>query len=145
MWSKAIICSLHKGGDVNKESNYRGISLLSVCSKIFTKILNKRLVKWAEANGQYYEEQAGYRDGYSTIDHMFTLYTLAQKYLSKPNGRFYVLFVDMSKAYDKIPHALLWQRLIKIGLHGRVLKILQSMYSKLKSCVRIDNGGKLTE
>lgn len=104
IWSRAIICSLHKGGDVNCETNYRGISLLNICGKIFPKILNNRLVTWANSQGQYYEEQAGYREGYSTVDHIFSLYTLTQKYLSKPNGRFYVLFVDFSKAFDKIPH-----------------------------------------
>lgn len=144
-WSLAIICSLYKSGDVNNPSNYRGISLLSICGKIFTKILNNRLVQWANANGQYHEEQAGYREGYSTIDHIFTLYSLAQKYLSKPNGRFYVLFVDFSKAFDRIPHSLLWHRMIKIGVHGQILKVVRSMYSKLKSCVRIDNNNNLTD
>jgi len=144
-WSKAIVCSLHKGGNVNCESNYRGISLLSICGKVFTKILNNRLVSWAKLTGHFYEEQAGYREGYSTTDHIFSLYSLAEKYLSKPNGRCYVLFVDLSKAFDKIPHGLLWHRLLKIGLHGNVIKVIRSMYSQLKSCVRIENSNRLTE
>ncbi len=144
-WSKAIICSLHKGGDVNTQSNYRGISLLSTCGKVFTKILNKRLVTWANTNDKYHEEQAGYRAGYSTVDQIFSLYTLAEKYLTKQNKRCYVLFVDLSKAFDRIPHLMLWDRLIKIGIHGKVMNILQSMYKKLKSCVRLGNGNRLTE
>ena len=37
--------------------------------------------------------------------HIFTLYSVAQKYLSKRGGRFYCLFVDFSRAFDSIPHA----------------------------------------
>ena len=44
-WGKAIISTLYKGGDVNMPKNYRGISLLSVTCKLFTYILNARLVK----------------------------------------------------------------------------------------------------
>ena len=47
-WCEAILCPLHKNGSVNEVGNYRGISLLPVLSEVFTKILNNRLVKWAE-------------------------------------------------------------------------------------------------
>jgi hypothetical protein len=143
-WSKAILCSIFKGGDVTQETNYRGISLLCTLGKVFTKILNQRLTEWAIKENKLYEEQTGYRKGYSTIDNIFSLFTVCQKYVSKKKGRFYVLFVDFSKAYDKIPHVLLWHRLIKTGVHGQILRVLQNMYSKLKSAVRLD-GNMLTE
>ena len=60
-WCEAILCPLHKNGSVNEVGNYRGISLLPVLSKVFTKILNNRLVKWAENHNLQKEEQAGYR------------------------------------------------------------------------------------
>ena len=81
--------------------------------KIFTKLLKNRFVRWEEDNGLQYEEQAGYKKGYSTIDNMFTLQSLVQKYISKEKGRYYVLFIDFSKAFDMIPHSLLWYKLIK--------------------------------
>ena len=49
-WAKAMICPIHKKGSRFDPTNYRGISLLSVCSKIFTKLLNNRLEKWSEIN-----------------------------------------------------------------------------------------------
>ena len=61
---------------------------------------------------------------------------IVQKYLYKKKGRCYVLFVDFSKAFDAIPHLLLWFKLINTGIDGRVLKALRSMYLALKSCVR---------
>ena len=63
-WGKDIIHRLHKCGDINTRTNFRGISLLSVTSKIFTKLLNERLVKWAESEHAYYDEQAGFSKGF---------------------------------------------------------------------------------
>ena len=60
-WCKAILCPVHKKGDVEEPKNYRGISLLPTISKIFTKILNKRLNEWADDLNIRQEEQAGFR------------------------------------------------------------------------------------
>ena len=107
-WSLAIISPLHKNGKRNNPTNYRGISLLCTVSKIFTKILNNRLLTWAEENNKLDEGQSAYRKGRSTIDNLFTLNALGQKYLSRKGGRLYCVFVDFSRAFDSIPHAHLW-------------------------------------
>lgn len=106
-------------------------------------MINTRFVKWAEEEDILQEEQAGYKKGYSTIDQLFTLQSLVQKYLSRKKGRYYALFVDFSKAFDSIPHFLLWYKLINSGVHGKTINVLRDMYSKLKSCVRTPEG--LTE
>jgi hypothetical protein len=49
-WCKAIIMPLHKSGSVSNVDNYRGISLLSTISQIFTGIVNNRLSDWVEFN-----------------------------------------------------------------------------------------------
>ncbi len=79
--------------------------------------------------------RAGFRAGYSTIDNVFTLHAIAQKYLAKPGGRFYRLFVDFSKAFDRIRHKL-WASLFRKSIHGKFLRIFQSMYGRLSACVR---------
>ena len=60
-WAVAIVVPLHKKGDINEPDNYRGISLLSITSKIFTGILNKRLYRWSEENEKINIEPAGFR------------------------------------------------------------------------------------
>ena len=67
-WSKAIIIRLHKKGDENNPDTYRGISLLSILSKVFTYIINSRLTHWTESNSVLNDTQAGFRKGRSTID-----------------------------------------------------------------------------
>ena len=143
MWCEAIITPLHKKGSRNEEANYRGISLLSCFGKTFTKILNNRLMEWAELYDKLDEGQGAYRRQRSTSDNIFNLYAMTQKYLCKKGGRFYCAFIDFSQAFDSIPHQKLWYRLITEGIHGRILVILRSMYTKLKSCVKTPDG--LTE
>ena len=47
-WCNAMLIPIHKKGDPNNVNNYRGISLLNVLSKVFTKIINNKLVYWVE-------------------------------------------------------------------------------------------------
>ena len=58
-WGKALLCPLHKKGSKADPSNYRGISLISVISKIFTKVLNERLNQRADNAKINYEEKQG--------------------------------------------------------------------------------------
>jgi hypothetical protein len=139
-WSKAIIVPLHKKGDRNNPDNYRGISLLSVLSKVFTNILNGRLTKWCEENSVINDVQAGFRRGRSTIDHIFTLNAAVEKHLLK-NTKLYVAFIDFRKAYDTVNRAVLWSVLIKNGLHGRMFKMIKAIYGTVQACV-LSNCGR---
>ena len=62
--------------------------------------------------------------------------TLIQKYLSKQNGRFYCIFIDYEKAFDKVKHNELWKALERINVHGNFLRILKSIYSNTTACVK---------
>ena len=52
----------------------------------------------------------------------------------------YVCFVDFSKPLDSIPHSLLWYQKMKSGIHGKSMRVMQSMYENLRSCVRTQGG-----
>ena len=90
-WSESVILPIYKKGYLNSPNNYRGISLLNVGGKLYSFILNKRLSQWIEDNKMLNEAQAGFRQGYSTIDHVFTLLALVQKQLLS-HGKLYVCF-----------------------------------------------------
>ena len=72
-WAVGIIVILFKGGERNDLNNYRGITLLSVIGKLLVGILNERLTKFVEKYKIVHENQAGFRKGYRTTDHIFTL------------------------------------------------------------------------
>ena len=64
---------------------------------------------------------------------------MAQKYLSKKGGRFYCLYIDFRKAFDKINHSVMFQALQRKGVKGKLLNVLKNMYSSLYSCVKVHN------
>ena len=91
-WCKSVIIPLFKKSDDSDPDNYRGISLLSIVSKVFTGILNKRLYAWAENEEKIGKEQAGFCKGYSTIqllpghDEIFSLLFADDIVLVSPSG-----------------------------------------------------------
>ena len=103
-WCDSIISPIHKSGSVNNPENYRAISLINCLCKIFMNILTIRLTDWAESNNVIDESQAGFRKGYGTIDNIFSLQYLIQKYLCRSRGRFYCIFIDFKRAFDSIQH-----------------------------------------
>jgi hypothetical protein len=141
-WTESIILPLFKKGDVNKPGNYRGISLLNVCSKVFGFIINKRLQCWVEEHDLTGEFQAGFKKGYSTIDHMFSLMACVQKQLSL-NRKLYAAFIDFEKCFDSIERNLLWPILLKHGIKGKLFRCIKCMYSSVKARVRC--GSTLTD
>ena len=102
-----------------------------------SSILTHRLYSWAEENNKIDE---GFRRGYSTIDNIFTLQSMVQKYLSCPGGRFYCIYVAFHKAFDKINHNALFNSLKQKGLGGKFYHLLLSCYGNQKSCVRTAKG-----
>ena len=142
-WTKSIIVPLHTKRDCDNPDNYRGISLLSSLSKVFTSILNARLIEWAEENTMFTEAQAGFRKGYSTTDHIFTLHAIIEKQFSR-NAKLYVAFVDFYKAFDTVSHTMMWLVLSRTGIQGKMLTMLRAMYASIKACVRC-NGSELSD
>ena len=92
-------------------------------------------------------EQRGFRKMHGTVNSIFTLKTLIDKYVkSKPQKHQNLLFscfVDFGKAFDCIPRQKLDNQLRKEDVHGCFLDVLISMFSNDKSAVKIDD--KLTQ
>ena len=134
-WTEGIIIPIHKKGSISDVNNYRGITLLSCLSKLFTTVLNKRVEGFCEENNFISDAQFGFRKGYSTTDAIFVLHSLIQNFLFN-NKRLYVIFVDMMKCFDSIYRNGLWLKLYKLGLKGKILRIVRDMYTSVKSCVK---------
>ena len=126
-WCLGIITPIFKKGCRNNLANYRGLSLLSNLGKVLTGILNTRIVRWVEEKFILSETQAGFRKGRSTVDHIFVLKTLVDKFLTHRKDRFYCLLVDFSKVFDCVNRDYLIYTLIKNGMHGKMLKLLREM------------------
>ena len=135
-WCVGIINPIFKGkGENSDPNNYRGISLLSCFGKLFTSCINKRLNEYADSHNILGEEQAGFRPGYSTADHIFSLKCIIDIYLSS-NKKLFCAFVDYEKAFDKVNRVFLWQKLLKNNINGKIFNVIVNMYNKTKACVK---------
>ena len=94
---------------------------------------------WSELKGFLSECQAGFRQKKSTVDQMFILKTMVDRFFRK-RGRFYYMFVDFSKAFDTVNRNYLCYSLIKSGMHGKMLQLIREVYLNVKATVRTDEG-----
>lgn len=118
-WPRAALTMLFKKGDKNEPGNYRGIALINNILKLFTRILHVRIDKWASDGNILPEIQAGFRSGRSCVDQVFTLITTIQMQLRHEDNVVFAIFVDFKRAFDSIPHSLLWRKLASLGLSSK--------------------------
>ena len=137
-WTKGIIVPIPKKGDINDVNNYRGITLSSILSKIFSILLDSRLREWAENNELLLNYQYGFRKAKSTVDCIFVLSSLIDKVINHENKKLYCAFVDFSKAFDRVYRNEIWFKLLQEGVSTKLLKMLQKIYDCVKLCVRVN-------
>ena len=89
---------------------YGGISLLSSIAKVYGSVLNNRLMKYLDKNKFLCEEQNGFRQNRSGLDHIFTLHSIIQNKLNAGTDLF-IAFIDLKKAFDSINRDLLFLKL----------------------------------
>ena len=99
--------------------------MLSVVSKVFTAILNRKLYSWAENEEKISKEQAASHKGYSAIDQIFTLISMVKNKLeSRRDGKIYVAFIDYKKAFDTVDLDKLWETLEKLKTLSKMVTVL---------------------
>lgn len=138
----SIIFPIHKKGDRAIPSNYRGISFMNTIAKIFMGILNTRINLWLTKHNIITEYQAGFREGYSTVDNLYNLAAIASlKY--KENKKLYAFFVDFKAAFDKVSRKSLFYKLQSIGMSTKMNRMIESIYGTTKFTVW--NGENLSD
>ena len=138
-WTLGVVI-LYKEGERSELNNYRGITLLSTLGKILVGVLNNRLTEFVKQADILLENQCGFRKGYQTTDHIFTLFTLIDHYVNKEKEKLFLCFVDFKKAFDKVDHSFLWKKLLAYGISGKFMTLIRSMYGQVKSYVRSKYG-----
>ncbi|XP_055907639.1 uncharacterized protein LOC129942637 [Eupeodes corollae] len=141
-FKESIIFPIHKKGNMAEPANYRGISFLNASYKIFTLILQKRFNEWIDSDKLLQEYQAGFRSGYSTIDHIFTLRCMAETFLRKKK-KLYAFFVDFRAAFDMIDRKALFYKLYSKGMSCKFGRVIQNLYDDTTS--KVWNGEALSE
>ena len=136
----ADVIPVHKKDAPTDKMNCRPISLLASLSKVYEKLVYKQLLKFMQTKLSQY--LCGFRKGYSTQYARFHIVHNWQKSLAK-SGKIGTILMDLSKAFDCLPHDLLIAKLEAYGLGYRSLSFLRSYLSNRKMRVRI--GSKLSD
>lgn len=127
-FKKSIVFPLFKKGDVNSVDNYRGLSFIDCIGKFFTSLLNSRCFNWVNSEGLLTEYQAGFRQGYSTVDNIFNLASMVHLRLNENRGKLYSFFVDFSSAFDTIDRKALMFKLSGMGMSTKMLTTLKKLF-----------------
>ena len=104
-WKKSNICPIHKKGDKQIVDNYRPVSLLPVCEKIFERLIFSSLYQFLEEHNLLSIHQSGFGSNDSCINQLlFIFHALYKAFDAYPTLDTRGVFLDMSKAFDKVWH-----------------------------------------
>jgi sorting nexin-29 len=134
-WVEALICPIHKKGDVQNCENFRGISLVNIAYKILSVVLYGRLKPHAsQIIGQY---QCGIREAVSTIDQIQTLRQILEKmeFQIEPHH----LFIDFKTAYDKVNRNQLCKAMLEFGIPLKLVRLTQATMEGTTAKVKVQN------
>ena len=130
-WRKSRMVPIFKGkADVLECNNYRGIKLMSHTMKLWERMIKARLREITNIA----DNQFGFRPGKSTTEPIFALRMLQEKYREK-NKELHMVFVDLEKAYDRVPRELIWWSRRKKIVPEAYIKIIQDMYEDCETQV----------
>ena len=133
---QAKVIPIFKSGDPNNADNYRPISLLCTFSKIFEKIMAKRLSTYIEENNILNKFQFGFRKNHSTSHPMVHFLNKISAALNEKEYAI-AIFCDLQKAFDTCKHSILLKKLEKIGVKGLELEWFRSYLSDRQQYVQI--------
>jgi hypothetical protein len=138
-WKLSRTVLLHKKGSKLEINNYRPIALLDTLYKVFTSILNKNIQKHLQKEQLLHPNQKGFTKGCSTAQHARTLinkiYTANEK-----KKELWILYLDISKAYDTVKHTLLINKLKEYQISPEIIKVIASIYTDATTIIEFATG-----
>ena len=140
LWRQANVVPIFKKGDRSEKSNYRPISLTSVIGKMLESIIAKRIREHLEVNELIADSQHGFTKGKSCLTNLLSFYRTV--YEAADVGDSYdVIYLDFSKAFDRVPHERLLKKIKAHGIGGNVYNWIRSWLSNREQRVVV-NGEK---
>ena len=137
-WKVSSVVPVFKNvGERSTAKNYRPVSLLSVVSKVFEKLVNNRIVHNLEKCGLFSDFQYGFRSSRSTAD-LLTVVSdrIARAFIRSGTTR--AVALDISKAFDRVWHAGLLHKLKSYGISGQIFGLISSFLSNRRLRVVLD-------
>ena len=136
-WKKANLVPVYKKGDKQCLKNYRPVSLLPICGKIFEKLIFNEMFKFFNENNLISPKQSGFKPGDSCINQLISI---THEIYEALDAGFEVrsVFLDISKAFDKVWHEGVLFKLSQNGISGNLLKLLTDFLKNRKQRVTLN-------
>ena len=133
-WKTSVIVLIFKGkGDVISCGSYR-MKLLERAMKMVERVLERQIRTLVNLN----EMQFGFMPGKGTVDAIFIVRRVQEEY-QKKNNKLYMCFVDIEKAFDRVPRKVMEWAMRKKGLSKVIVQTVMSLYDGAKIRVRIES------
>ena len=127
LWKKSNICLIHKKGDKKIINNYRPVSLLPNCGKIFERLIFNSLFEYLEKYKLLSPHQSGFRANDSCVDQLLSIvHSINTEFDEYPTLESHGVFLDMSKAFDKVWYEGLIFKLKSMGICDALLDLIGS-------------------
>jgi hypothetical protein len=135
-WRCSALVPLYKGkGDVRDCGAYRGVKSLEHAMKVVERVFLMRLRKMVEID----EMQCGFMPGKGTVDALFMARMLQDRY-GRKKRKLYMCFVDLEKAFDRVPRKVIEWALRKKGVNERLVGAVMRLYEGAKTKVKVGKG-----
>lgn len=126
-WKRAEVVPIYKSGKREEPLNYRPVSLTSVICKMCERVIKKYWTEFLEKHKIIVDSQFGFRKGRSCVTNLLSFYSRVVDEVQERDGWVDCIYLDLKKAFDKVPHErLLWKLEHGGGLNGVTLKWMES-------------------
>ena len=136
-WKKANIVPCYKKGGKQNLKNYRPVSLLPICGKIFERLIFSEMFSFFLAKNLLAPNQSGFKPGDSCMNQLLSI---THEIYSSFDGGFEArsVFLDISKAFDKVWHEGIIFKLQQNGISDDLLNILSDFLRNRKQRVTLN-------
>jgi len=137
-WRTANIVPVFKKGDKKQALNYRPISLTSVVCKLIESIVRDHIMDYFITNHLFSTQQYGFLKGRNTMLQLIKIIDMWTDMLEE-GGQIDVIYADLEKAFDKVPHNRLIQKLQSYNVNTEIIEWVRSFLSNRKLRVKVNN------
>ena len=135
-WRRSWMVNVYKGkGDATECGSYRGIKLLDQVMKVLERVIDKKVRSKVDID----DMQFGFRPGRGTTDAIFIVRQVQERFLEKKKD-LWMAFVDLEKAFDRVPREVVWWALRRLGVEEWLVRVIRAMYEGVTTAVKLKGG-----